>query len=142
MFEVMNISASALRAQRIRMQVLAQNIAGSGVLAARLDRDGNAVPYRRQEVFFVPGAPEFGLKGEGVQVARIAEDPAPFPLEYDPDHPLAVSEGPEKGYVRRPNVSPLLEQVDLLVASRAYEANLSALEVTKGMIRGALRILA
>ncbi len=142
MFDVMNISASAMRAQRIRIQVIAENVANSHVLAAQVDSQGNAVPYRRQRVFFVPGAPEFGLKSNGVRVARIDEDPAPFPLQYDPEHPLAVREGPEAGYVRRSNVNPLLEQVDLLVASRAYEANLTAFEVTKTMMRGALRILA
>ena len=142
MFGVMNISSSALRAQRIRIQVIADNVANAQTLAAGVDRNGNVVPYRRKEVFLVPGAPEFGLPSEGVRVRKIGGDPSPFPKEYDPDHPLAARSGPDAGYVRRPNVDPLAEMTDLLIASRVYEANLTAMETTKGMMRGALRILA
>ncbi len=145
MFGTLDISTSALVAQRARMDVIAGNIANA-YSTRRLD--GEAGPYRRKFVTFAPGAPEsFGLRsGErsrpGVHVESIEEDQAPPRLVHDPNHPDAIRSGPQAGYVAYPNVDMATEMVDAIEASRAYEANVTALDVTKNMISASLRLLA
>lgn len=135
------ISASALTAERIRMQTIANNLANVETAKAGVDAEGNAVPYRRRRVFFQLGIPG-ASPSEGVSVEKIEEDPAPFRLVFDPTHPLAVKNGPEAGYVRMPNVNPSMEMVDLMAASRAYEANVTAMEALRSMSSSAMRVLA
>jgi flagellar basal-body rod protein FlgC len=134
MFETLDVSASALRAERIRMHTIANNLAN---LHTTKDEHGRVSPYRRRAVRFQVGLP--GVRGsrQGVHVAEVVQDPAPFPKIYDPGHPEANAEG----YRQTPNVHPVIEMVDMLETTRAYEANLTAMEATKGMITRALGLL-
>ncbi|PDO11233.1 MAG: flagellar basal body rod protein FlgC [Candidatus Reconcilbacillus cellulovorans] len=138
------ISASALTAQRLRMDVIASNIANAETTRARFV-DGRWEPYRRKMVEFRPIRPSFDAllrqaagetPGEGVRVARIVEDRTPFKLVYLPSHPDAD----EDGYVRMPNVDLVKEMVDLISATRSYEANVTALNAAKAMVTKALEI--
>jgi flagellar basal-body rod protein FlgC len=131
------ISASGLSAERTRMEVIANNIAN-----ANTTRDTNGRPFRRREVVF---ATEFAnvLSGDprnhatGVRVAGINEDASELPKVYRPGHPDADSDG----YVTMPNVNLSNEMVDLITATRGYEANLKVLNAYKDSIRQSLAIL-
>ena len=162
LFGAIDISASGLTAQRLRMDLIANNVANINTTrTGELTPGGNPIPYSRQVATFVPRPPEasfasvfgetlgsqnVGNSGNGVQVASIehvsdAQDP--FHLEYNPDSPDAakVAEpGLPVGYVRQPNVSIVTEMVDMISASRAYEANVTALNVSKSMASKALEI--
>jgi len=132
----MDISSSALAAERARMNVIANNLANANTTR---DDDGNKVPYRRKQIFFKEGAPEFTASNSlGVRVGSIEEDQTEFRLMYQPGHPDAD----QSGYVKYPNVHVPLEMVDMMVASRAYEANITAMESAKQIIKGALQIIA
>ena len=135
----LDISASALSAQRTRMTAIAGNIANAGTTR---DEHGRPNPYRRLEVIFSSGAP--GGKTPGVRVDQIREDPDPFHWVHDPNHPDAVKDPDSENYgdVLMPRINVVHEMVDMMLASRAYEANLTAIEVTKTMNAAALRIIA
>ena len=134
MLDALDISASALAAQRQRVEVIANNVANAHTTR---DAFGRPNPYRRQDVVFRVGAP--GKPGAaGVHVDRVVSDPSPFRLEHNPGHPDANAEG----FVRMPNVSPVVEMVNMIDASRAYELNVTAMDATKGLFSAALRILA
>ncbi len=138
----LDISTSALVAQRTRMDVIAGNIANAHS-TRRLD--GQPGPYRRRYVTFAPGNPAAGGAGQaapGVHVASIEEDQAVGRLVYDPQHPDVIRSGPRAGYVEYPNVDMATEMVDAIEAARAYEANITAMDVTKSMISSSLRLLA
>jgi flagellar basal-body rod protein FlgC len=140
-FGALDISASGLSAERMRMDVTAENLAN-----AETTRGANGQPYRRKEVVLqtagqngfssalasavgsVPGAPSSQQAG-GVQVSGIVEDQAAPRMVYDPGHPDANAQG----YVAMPNVNPVTEMVDLISASRAYEANVTAMQTAKSM---------
>jgi flagellar basal-body rod protein FlgC len=139
MFGVLDTSTSALVAQRIRMDTIAGNIANAWTTA---DAEGNPSPYRRRVALFEPGNPSGIDSKAGVHVARIVEDPSPPRLVYDPGHPHAIQGGRLDGYVRYPNVDLGTEMVNAIEAMRAYEANITAMEVTKSMIAASLRLLA
>lgn len=125
-FRSFDISASALTAERLRLSVIATNIAN-----AETTRTPQGGPYRRKEVVFVP------RENGGVEVAAIQEDTTTPPrMVYDPGHPDANSDG----FVAYPNVSVVNEIVDLLAATRAYEANVAALNATKSMLTSSLNI--
>ena len=132
-FDIMSISATGLTAQRLRIDVIADNIAN-----AETTRTPRGEPYRRK----IPVFAEYlerartGYRLRGVKVVRIVEDPSPFRLVYDPSHPDAD----QNGYVRMPNVNVLREMVDLISAQRAYEANVAAINATKSMVNAALDI--
>lgn len=137
----LDISGSALTAQRLRMDVVAQNVAN---IDTTRDADGN--PYRRRMVIFqAQDTPSFreamndsisGTAGTGVRVTEIIEDPSEFKLEYNPSHPDAD----EFGYVRKPNVELAREMVDMMSATRSYEANITVLDSTRNMAMSALDI--
>ena len=146
-FNGFNATASALTAQRLRMDVISANMANADSTRANYI-DGQWQPYRRKMVVMQPNtnqsfsnflhkainvsnAPE-----NGVRVTRIVEDRNPFKLVYQPEHPDAN----EDGYVQLPNVDPLREMVDLLSATRSYEANVTTLNATKNMLMKALEI--
>jgi flagellar basal-body rod protein FlgC len=135
MLKALDVSASGLLAQRQRLDVIAQNLANVNTTR---DAQGRPAPYRRQVALVkaqpLPNAPE----AVGVTLAGLAADPTPFRRAYEPTHPDADGEG----YVNFPNVDVLTETVDALAATRAYEANITAIEATKGMVTAALRILA
>lgn len=142
-----SISASALTAQRLRMDVVSSNIANADVTRASVV-DGKAVPYRRKMVVMSPlntGSFSETLNqamgsnqttSRGVKVSAIKEDQSDFKPVYNPSHPDADSEG----YVYMPNVDILKEMVDVIAASRSYEANVTALNASKAMITKALSI--
>ncbi len=135
----LDISASALAAQRIRMTAIAGNIANA---ATTRDSQGRNIPYRRMEVLFAGGAPG-RTGGPGVHVEAVREDRMPYRWAHDPNHPDAVRDpGSDRyGQVLLPRINVVEEMVDMMLASRAYEANLSAMEVTRTMTSAALRII-
>ncbi len=138
--KIFAVSASGLEAQRIRMNVIASNLAN-----AQSTQTPEGGPYRRKDVVF--SATPAGGFGEafqsavdagelGVEVQGIVEDRRPFKTVFDPQHPDADPEG----YVRFPNVNLLEEMVNMMSASRSYEANVTALNTTKAMAAKALEI--
>ena len=140
-----DISGSALTAQRLRMDVISQNIANAGTT-----RTANGEPYRRRVAVFAERADDTSFAaylneakngrsashGRGVVVSSIATDMSDFKTEYDPSHPDAD----ENGYVKYSNVNEVTEMVDMMAATRAYEANITALNATKNMALKALEI--
>jgi flagellar basal-body rod protein FlgC len=157
LFGAIDISTSGLTAQRLRMDLVANNIANINTThTGQLTPAGNPIPYSRQVATFITRPPEtpfdtvFGETlagqnvGNGVEVSRVDNDvQTPFVLEYNPDSPDAakVAEpGLPVGYVRQPNVNITTEMVDMISASRAYEANVTALNASKSMAAKALEI--
>nr|WP_295970453.1 flagellar basal body rod protein FlgC [uncultured Bacillus sp.] len=147
-FHSMNTTASALTAQRLRMDVVSSNMANADTTRAK-QVDGQWVPYRRKVAVMEPKESEFsGLlqkamntgsrqaAGNGVKITKIVEDDTPFELVYDPEHPDANAEG----YVQMPNVDPLREMVDLMSTTRSYEANVTVFNASKNMLLKALEI--
>ncbi|MGE5632258.1 MAG: flagellar basal body rod protein FlgC [Caulobacteraceae bacterium] len=141
-FNSINISASGLTAERLRMDVISKNIAN-----VNTTRTANGTPYRRQVVVFQEGEKQAPFSqylndaskqfvGSGVKAVAIAEDQTPFKMVYDPGHPDAD----EKGYVKMPNVDIMTEMVNMISSSRAYEANVTAINSTKSMAMKALEI--
>ncbi|MEB3101169.1 flagellar basal body rod protein FlgC [Ferviditalea candida] len=140
-----DISASALTAQRLRMDVISSNIANANSTRGKLV-NGKWIPYARKIVVMEPYKPSsfqgalnraMGAQiGEGVKVTRIMEDQTSFKRVYNPNHPDADAEG----YVLLPNVDTLKEMVDMMDATRAYEANVTTLNATKAMMNKALEI--
>ncbi len=137
-----DISASGLTAQRLRLDVISQNIAN--VNTTRTQSGG---PYRRKAVIFEERQvqrPFSQILSEqidqktrgGVRVSRIEEDTSPSSLVYDPNHPDAN----EEGYVAMPNVNIVNEMVNMISASRSYEANVTAMNSMKSMASKALEI--
>src|SRR3712207_1176914 len=143
LFDAIDISASGLSAERLRMDVTAENLAN-----AQTTRGVDGQPYRRKEVV-LQEAEGGGFDGalstamgetgpsRGVEVAGIAEDTTPNRRVYDPGHPDADAQG----YVSLPNVDPVTEMVDLISASRAFEANVTAMQTAKTMFSRTFEIL-
>ncbi len=131
MIRALDISGSALAAQRTRLDVIAGNMANAETTR---QEDGTREPYRRRVVTFASGD---GAGGPGVHVDAVAQDPSPFRERYDPGHRDADA----AGYVHLPNVSVTMEYVDALEASRAYEANAAMIGVSRSMVQQALRVL-
>lgn len=146
LFESMNVSVSGLSAQRVRMDVIASNIANVDTLETE---EGG--PYVRKRVRFVTTNPDTGdivrvsafddvlaqrAVGNGVRVSQIEEDVAALELVYEPDHPNAD----EDGFVLRPDIDVVTEMTDMLSATRAYEANITVLNALKSMAMQALDI--
>lgn len=139
MYGSLDISKSALVAQRIRMETIAGNIANFGTPA---NPNGEAGAYRRRAAIFATGNPEAGRNAPGVHVAEILEDPSPPDRRYEPEHPLAAKDGKWKGYVEYPNVRLPIEMINALEAKQAYDANVTVIQATKSMISASLRLLA
>jgi len=127
----MAIAASALHAQQGRMRVIAENIANADSISQQAGGD----PYRRQLPTFEEERLAAGVNG--VRMTGVRADPTPFKLEYDPGHPAADPQG----YVKTPNVDPLIEALDMKEASRAYEANLNVIETARSMQSRTLDII-
>jgi len=147
MFDALNVSATGLTAERLRMDVTAENLAN-----AQTTRGADGQPYRRKEVVLaevqsggfgsqlakaIGAGSGAGSQPGGVEVAGITQDQTPGKLVYDPGHPDADA----KGYVRMPNVDTVAEMVDLISASRAYEANVTAMNSAKQMFSKTLDLL-
>ncbi len=133
MFNALATSTSGLVAQRVRAEAISANLANKDAI---YNDKGEYEPYRRRIPIFQQGDPAH-VRSAGVHVARISLDDAPLRMEYDPSHPAANAEG----YVGYPNVDPITEQINMLEAARAYQANLSAAEATKSMLQSTLRLL-
>lgn len=132
-----DISASALVAQRTRLDVIAGNIANAH---ATRQETGEISPYRRRVVTFMTGD---GRGGQGVHVDRVMEDfESDFRMQYAPEHPDRIRAGRWKDYVQLPNVNITMEYVDAMTASRAYEANVAMMNVTKKMTQKAIQLFA
>ena len=144
-FDAIDIAASGLAAERLRMDVTAENLAN-----AQTTRTASGGPYQRQEVVLqqgggfgatlasaMGGGLSSGAVAGGVQVAAIVGDPTPDRLVYDPGHPDANAQG----YVRMPSVNPVTEMVDLISESRSYEADVTAMQTAKSMYTKTLDLL-
>jgi flagellar basal-body rod protein FlgC len=130
--KILTISASGLEAQRLRMNIIAGNLAN-----AQSTHSPEGGPYRRKDVVFSEILNSMTGEGSGeVEVSGIIEDQRPFQLVYDPQHPDANAEG----YVQLPNVNLLEEMVNMMSASRSYEANVTAINSAKSMAHKALEI--
>ncbi|MBV9994782.1 MAG: flagellar basal body rod protein FlgC [Caulobacteraceae bacterium] len=125
------LASSALRAQQTRMRVIAENLANADSTAATPGGD----PYRRHVPVFRPQ--NIKGAGEGVGLMRVAIDQTDFRTEYAPGHPAADA----KGYVKLPNVDPLIEALDMREAQRAYEANLNVIETARVIDSSTLDII-
>lgn len=146
-FDSISSTGSALTAQRLRMDVISSNMANVDSTRGKLV-NGVWEPYRRKTVVLQPQEGQFSSflqtamngtssVGNGVKVTKIVEDDkTPFKLVYDPEHPDANADG----YVQLPNVDPLREMTDLISATRSYEANVTVLNASKGMLMKALEI--
>ena len=148
LFDALNISGSGLSAERLRMDVVAENLAN-----AQTTKDASGQPYKRKEVVLQEiGTGGFGAAlagamgsraanadsaGGGVQVAGIVQDSTAGKMVYDPGHPDANAQG----YVQMPNVEPVTEMVDLITASRSYEADVTAMQTAKQMFSKTLDLL-
>ena len=147
-FHSMNTTASALTANRLRMDVISSNMANAETTRGKLV-NGEWEPYRRKSVVLQAqegnsfashlNAATAGnsATGNGVKVTKVAEDTeTPFEMVFDPENPDANADG----YVQMPNVDPLREMVDLMSATRSYEANVTVLNASKSMLMKTLEI--
>ena len=148
LFTSINIASSGMSAQRTRTDVISDNMAN-----ASTTRTAEGGPFRRSRVVmrprvdspywrspFLPEGMDNGV-GKGVRIAEIQKDyMTENRLVYDPSHPDAIKSGPREGYVEMPNVDIVSEMVDLIAASRAYEANAAVVEGVKSMFQRALEI--
>lgn len=148
LFTSINIAASGMSMERTRQDVIADNIAN-----ASTTRTQEGGPYRKKTVIVEPAASEHPVlrspfvlsshdngPGQGVRVKTITSDTTQGRMVYDPGHPDAIQSGPNKGYVEYPNVNIVNEMVDMISASRAYEANASVIQGSKEMFSAALQI--
>lgn len=142
----LSITGSALTAERLRMDIALQNISNAQTTrTSETDENGNPVPYARQQVVFEERGIDFSqmlnakrreTRGGGVRVVQVVENERDFLPVYDPDHPDAN----EEGYVMYPNVNTTEERIDLMAASTAYQANLTALGIVKSLALKSLEI--
>ena len=132
LFVAMRISATGMAAERLRMDLVANNLANINTT-----RTAGGGPYQRQSAVFAEMLGRVqGKSGGGVRVVEISRDNSPPQLIHDPGHPDAN----EDGYVAMPNVNVINEMVDMITATRAYEANVTAVNAFKGMFLKALEI--
>jgi flagellar basal-body rod protein FlgC len=139
MISSLDISTSALVAQRTRLNTISGNIANMSTIK---NEDGENKPYQPRFVVFQTDEEKTEGGASGVKVAKVETDDVEPIYRYQPEHPMAITEGKWKGYVAYPNIDMNEQFVDALEASRAYEANVGIIEVTKGMSRQTLSILA
>ncbi|MEL3971335.1 flagellar basal body rod protein FlgC [Rossellomorea oryzaecorticis] len=149
-FSSLNTTSSALTAQRLRMDVISSNMANVDTTRAKVNENGEWEPYRRKSVVIEPKEAGFSsflnaavsrredhTIGQGVKVSNIKEDErTPFKMVFDPEHPDAN----EEGYVQLPNVDPLREMIDLISATRSYEANVTVFNANKSILMKSLEI--
>ena len=147
MFDAFNIASTGLTAQRLRMDLISNNIAN-----ANSTRTAAGGAYRRKIALFAPvnNRPDYKSPlipnriqhgdGRGVRIIKIEPDTSPLRLVYDPEHPDAIKVGPKAGYVEMPNVNVVTEMTDLISASRSYEANIAIVNNAKAMNAKALEI--
>jgi flagellar basal-body rod protein FlgC len=130
--KALEVSASGMTAQSARLRVIAENLANQDTTGST----PGAEPYRRKTVTFedtidrTTGAPQLRVKSVG-------RDKSPFPQKYDPSHPAADA----RGYVQTPNVNSFVEVMDMREAQRTYNANLSVMQVSRGMLTRTIEML-
>jgi len=148
LFSSINIAATGLSANRLRLDVIADNMAN-----VNTTRTAEGGPYKRSRVVmrpvaespywrspFLPQSMDNGA-GKGVRVVEVQKDTSTESrFVYDPTHPDAILSGPREGYVEMPNVDVVTEMVDMISASRSYEANAAIIEGSKSMFQRALSI--
>ena len=140
MISALDISTSALVAQRQRLDAVSGNLANLNSLTR--GPDGEMQPYEGRYVMFqVDDQKATPYGAQGVKVSSVETEKLEPLYRWQPDHPYAIKEGPKKGYVAYPKINMQTEMVDALVASRAYEANLGVMEISKAMSQQTLRIL-
>jgi flagellar basal-body rod protein FlgC len=139
MISPLDISTSALVAQRVRLNTISGNIANMSTLQ---NEDGENKPYQPRFVVFQTDEDKAEGGAAGVRVAKVEIDQSEPLYRHQPEHPLAIKEGKWKGYVAYPKINMNEQFVDALEATRAYEANVGVMEVTKGISRQNLSILA
>lgn len=142
LFQSLSVSASGLAAQRMRAEVIVENLANS-----ETTRTPEGGPFRRRDVVFEPSPQaspfaavfqtELGSGGTGVAVSAIVEDTRPPELRYQPGHPHADA----NGYVAYPRIHPAEEMVDLMGAARGYQANVAAMTAVKDMLSKSIDLL-
>ncbi len=130
LFNIFNISGSAMTAQAQRLNAVASNLAN---VDSSTGPDGT--PYRAKQVVF-QATPVGTLGGTGVRVAAVVEDASPLRMQYDPKHPMAN----EQGYVAMPNVNPVEEMVNMISASRSYQNNVEVMNTSKTLLAKTLGI--
>lgn len=133
MFDVLDMGASGLQAQRVRLDTIAANVLN---INTTRNEKGEKIPFRRRFVTMAAGMAA-NRNQPGVH-AKIEIDQSPFRTQYEPGHPDADA----NGYVKYPNIDLAIEQVNAMEASRAYEANVTMMEVTKAMLNSTLRLIA
>ncbi|HEX8340847.1 MAG TPA: flagellar basal body rod protein FlgC [Tepidisphaeraceae bacterium] len=134
MFNILEIGATGLVAQRTRMDTIANNVLN---INTTRNEQGEKTPFRRRMTIFQAGAAE-GSGAGGVHVKEIKLDRSPFQERYEPGHPDADS----RGIVKYPNVDLSTEYVNMMEASRAYEANITMMDTAKAMYNASLRLIA
>jgi flagellar basal-body rod protein FlgC len=139
MLRALDISTSALVAQRTRLNAVSGNIAN---ISSLKDENGDPNPYQPREVVFETDDSLSISGASGVKVAEIKTVDKEPNYRYQPNHPLAIQEGEHKGYVAYPNIDLTTQMVDALESTRAYEANVGVMEITKNLSRETLTILA
>src|SRR5262245_38802291 len=140
MLRALDISTSGLVAQRIRLDAISSNLAN--LTSQERDERGRIEPDQARCVGFETGQERgTGGGGVGVTVASVETERIEPLYRWQPEHPYAIKDGPKKGYVAYPKINMTAEMVDALVATRAYEANLGAMELSKNMAQQSLRIL-
>lgn len=137
MYGTLDISTSGMVAQRTRMAVIASNIVNASTIE---DAEGNLSVYKKRRAMFAAGDPTAAGDASkmGVHVSTIEADEDAIRMRHMPGHKFAD----EKGYVPWPDIDPTVEMIDMLEATRAYEANVQAAQATKQMVAQALRLLA
>lgn len=140
MINALDVSTSALVAQRIRLNAISGNIANISTLK---DENGQASPYQARFTVFETDEEMAQAHGApGVKVSSVETSDAEPLYRYQPDHPLAITEGDWAGYVAYPNINLNEQMVDALEATRSYEANIGVIEITKNIGRQSLSIIA
>lgn len=140
MIPALDISTSALVAQRTRLNAISSNLAN---MSTTRNENGELAPYQaRYVVLQTDDSLKTSHGAMGVKVASVETETIEPRYKYEPNSPLAIQQGKWKGYVAYPNVNMTTEMVDALEATRAYEANIGVMEMTKGMMAQTLRILA
>ncbi|MDA8335226.1 MAG: flagellar basal body rod protein FlgC [Peptococcaceae bacterium] len=147
LFTSFSISASALTAERLQLDLISNNLANINTAGTPGGGPGAARPYRREMPLFAQRllretGPD-GLPVEvpgGVEVTGVVKDNSPPRLKYDPGNPLAAKKGADKGYVAYPNINVVNEMVDMITAVRTYQANVTAFNAAKAMAQKALTI--
>lgn len=140
MLRALDISTSGLVAQRVRLDAISSNMAN--LQSMTRDENGEMQPYQAKYAIFETDDALATRDGAvGVKVASIQTESLEPNYRWQPEHPFAIKEGPRQGYVAYPRIDMTTEFVDALVATRAYEANLGVMEMSKNMAQQSLRIL-